>query len=291
MADRTETRNWYRVNQDRAFTVLIWLVAAAVAGVFFWILFDVVVGGVSKVNWEFVSTAPSEAGREGGILPMIVSTLSILGVALCVAIPFALASAVFLAEFTRRTGWLATIISRSLDVLAAVPSIVFGLFGNAFFCVWLGMGYSIMAGGLTLACMILPILIRSLETGFRQVPLDYRVAATALGMTRTRTVFSILLPRAYPGLVVGLVLGIGRVMAETAALLFTSGFVDRMPGTLWDSGRSLSIHIYDLAMNVPGGEANAYGTAVVLLLLLLVINGSAVFLSDWWLKRIGHDYE
>ena len=149
----------------------------------------------------------------------------------------------------------------------------------------LGMGYSILSGGLTLACMILPIMIRALQAGLEAVPDDYRQAATALAMSKTRTVVSILLPSAAPGLIVGLVLGIGRVLAETAALLFTSGSVDRSPESLFDSGRSLSIHIYELAMNVAGGEPHAYSTAVVLLLLLLVINSFAIAVADKLLNR------
>jgi phosphate transport system permease protein len=172
-----------------------------------------------------------------------------------------------------------------LDILAGVPSIVFGLFGNVFFCKVLGLGFSILSGGLTLACMVLPILIRSTEEGFRAVPNEYRLGAAALGFSRTTTLFKLLLPAAVPGLVVGLVLGIGRAIAETAALLFTSGYVDRMPESLLDSGRSLSIHIYDLSMNVSGGDKNAYASALVLLLLILLINGTAAWIAENWLQR------
>jgi phosphate transport system permease protein len=147
------------------------------------------------------------------------------------------------------------------------------------------MGYSIASGGLTLACMILPIMIRSLQAGLETVPGDYRQAASALAMSKTSTVWSILLPAAAPGLIVGLVLGIGRVLAETAALLFTSGLVDRQPESLLDSGRTLSIHIFELSMNVAGGESKAYATALVLLVLLLVINLVAIGLTDRLLKR------
>ncbi len=272
--------------EERIARAMIWCVALLVTGTFAWIVGDVFVHGISGLSLSFITEAPERGGRAGGILPIIVSTLSILAVSLVVAIPLGLATAVLLAEFTRRDNWFSTLVARSLDVLAAVPSIVFGLFGNAFFCVWLGMGYSILAGGLTLACMVLPILIRSLEAALRAVPDEYRFAAAALGMSKTRTVLSILLPCAAPGLVVGLILGIGRVLAETAALLFTSGYVDRMPESVMDSGRSLSIHIFDLAMNVPGGEPNAYSSAVVLILMLLIINFTAVWGTDRWVRKI-----
>jgi len=149
----------------------------------------------------------------------------------------------------------------------------------------LGLGFSILSGGLTLACMVLPILIRSIEEGFRAVPQEYRLGAAALGLSRRATLFHLLLPAAVPGVIVGLVLGVGRAITETAALIFTSGYVDRMPESLLDSGRSLSIHIYDLSMNVPGGNGNAYATALVLVILLLIINFTASLLAERWLHR------
>jgi phosphate transport system permease protein len=133
--------------------------------------------------------------------------------------------------------------------------------------------------------MVLPILIRSTEEGFRSVPPEYRLSAAALGLSRTTTLWRLLLPAAAPGLIVGLVLGIGRAIAETAALIFTSGYVDRMPGSLLDSGRSLSIHIFDLSMNVSGGDGNAYATALILVGLLLLVNGLASWLANHFLRR------
>lgn len=270
---------------DRCVAVVVWSVAILVSSLFLWIVGDLVWNGAGQLEWAFLVEKPASAGRSGGIFPILVSTLWVLAVALLAALPVGVGTAIWIAEFTRRADPLAMLVGRSLDVIAAVPSIVFGLFGNALFCNLMGLGYSILAGGLTLACMVLPILIRTLESSFRSVPQDYRVAAAALGLSRTRTVVSILLPLAIPGLVVGLVLSIGRVMAETAALLFTSGYVDRMPRSLSDSGRTLSVHIYELSMNVAGGEPNAYATALVLVALLVVINGSAIWVADRWLQR------
>jgi len=206
-------------------------------------------------------------------------------VCLAVSVPLGLGTAILLAEFTPRSSLFGRWVRRSLDVLAGVPSIVFGLFGSAFFCKTLGLGFSILSGGLTLACMVLPMLIRSIEVGFSAVPDEYRLGAAALGFSRSSTLFRLLLPAAMPGLVVGLVLGIGRAMAETAALIFTSGYVDRMPESLLDSGRSLSVHVFDLSMNVPGGTQNAYGSALVLLCLLMIINGMASRMAQRWLGR------
>jgi phosphate transport system permease protein len=270
---------------DAAATVLVWSAAVLVTAVFLWLLADVVWHGAGRVSWNFLTAPPRNAGREGGIGPMLVSTALILAVCLGASLPIGLGAATLLAEFTPVQGVFGRLVRRSLDVLAGVPSIVFGLFGNAFFSKTLGLGYSILSGGLTLACMVLPILIRSIEEGFRAVPQDYRLGAAALGLSRTATLLHLLLPAAVPGLVVGLVLGVGRALAETAALIFTSGYVDRMPGSLLDSGRSLSIHVFDLSMNVSGGDANAYATALVLVALLLVINGMASWLADRWLHR------
>ncbi|WP_392475966.1 phosphate ABC transporter permease PstA [Nostoc sp. C110] len=266
-------------------TLVLWAIALFVSAVFCWILGDIVWHGVGQISWEFLTTEPRNAGREGGIAPILISTCLILGVCMAVSLPLGVGTAVLLAEFTATESVFGRLVRRSLDVLAGVPSIVFGLFGNAFFSIQLGLGFSILSGGLTLACMVLPILIRSTEAGFRSVPADYRLGAAALGLSRTTTLWKLLLPAATPGLVVGLVLGIGRAIAETAALIFTSGYVDRMPESLLDSGRSLSIHIFDLSMNVAGGDANAYASALVLLILLLLVNGIATWTARFWLGR------
>jgi len=270
---------------DVLFATCVWGSALVVTASFLWLVGEIIVRGFGALSWEFLTAAPQSSGRAGGISTVIVSTLAILATCLAVSIPLGLGTALFLSEFARGHGRLGRIVRASLDVLAGVPSIVFGLFGNAFFCVVLGFGFSILSGGLTLACMVLPILIRSVELGLRAVPDDYRRAAAALDVSKSRMIRSVLLPAAAPGLVAGLLLGIGRATAETAALIFTSGYVDRMPGSVLDSGRALSIHIYDLAMNVPGGEPNAYGTALVLVGLLLVVNLVATQLVERLVSR------
>ncbi len=275
----------HQQHQDWLAAVAVWSAAAVVTAVFAWILGDLFWYGIGRISWRFLTTAPQEFGREGGIGPILVSTGLILAVCMAVSLPVGLGTAMLLSEFTANEGVFSRLVRRSLDVLSGVPSIVFGLFGNAFFCKTLGLGFSILAGGLTLACMVLPILIRCTEEGFRSAPAEYRLGAAALGLTRTATLFRLLLPAALPGLVVGMVLGIGRAIAETAALIFTSGYVDRMPESLLDSGRSLSIHIYDLSMNVTGASGNAYATALVLVLLLLGINSATSWMIDRWLKK------
>lgn len=265
--------------------LLVWSAAALVAATFCWLLGNIIWHGSSHVSWTFLTAPPENAGRRGGIGPILVSTSLILGVCLAVSLPVGIGTAVLLAEFTSDQGLFGRMTRRSLDVLAGVPSIVFGLFGNAFFCKTLGLGFSILSGGLTLACMVLPILIRSTEEGFRAVPASYRLSAAALGLSPTTTLVHLLLPAAVPGLLVGLVLGVGRAIAETAALIFTSGYVDRMPESLLDSGRALSVHIFDLSMNVSGGDANAYASALVLVILLLTINSTVSWLATYGLHR------
>ncbi len=275
----------YFKQRDRWATAIVWVTAAMVTGIFLWLVGDIVWHGLNHLSWNFIRTPPSDAGRTGGIAPILVSTVLLLSVCLSTSVPLGLLSALYLAEFTQRDSTFIRYVRRSLDILAGVPSIVFGLFGNAFFCQLLGMGFSILAGGLTLSCMVLPILIRSTEQGFRSVPRQHRLSAAALGLSKTSTIRHILLPAAAPGLLVGVVLGVGRALAETAALIFTSGYVDRMPGSLLDSGRSLSIHIYDLSMNVPGGNQAAYASALVLIALLLTINSAAAWMSQRWLTK------
>ncbi|NES20571.1 MAG: phosphate ABC transporter permease PstA [Symploca sp. SIO3E6] len=271
--------------RDRFLGFCTWLVACGVIVLFGWLMVDILWKGFGQLSWEFLTAPPEDAGRAGGIGPILVSTLLLLGICLGVSLPLGVGTAILLAEFTHPNHWFGRLVRRSLDMLAGVPSIVFGLFGNAFFSVILGMGFSILSGGLTLACMVLPILIRSVEEGLCAVPREYRFGAASLGISRTSTVVQLLLPAAMPSLVAGFILGVGRAIAETAALIYTSGYVDRMPTSLLDSGRSLSLHIFDLSMNVPGGDPNGYATVVVLVILLLLINGTASWIGNHWLHH------
>lgn len=238
--------------------------------------------GLPRLSWEFLVGAPADAGRAGGIGPLIVSTVWILGVCLGAALPVGLGCALFLSECVPAGSRAARWLGYSLDVLGGVPSIVFGLFGYRFFAVELNLGFSILSGGLTLACMVLPLFIRTSEEALRATPLRHRQAAAALGVTRSGFVRRVLLPSAAPGMAVGVILSVGRALAETAALLFTAGYVTRLPDSAFDSGRALSVHIYDLSMNVSGGEGNAAATATVLLGLLILINLAARNLGHYW---------
>jgi len=236
------------------------------------------------LSWEFITGDVEQSGRAGGVGPVILSTVLILLCFLASAVPLGVGCALWLSEFVRRGSGLARAVTGGVDLLASVPSIVFGLFGMAFFCQVLGLGFSILSGGLTLACMVLPILVRTTLSAMNSLPVDLRPAAGALGLTRTTTLRQVLLPAALPGIMIGVTLGVGRALAETAALLFTSGYSTRWPDSIDNSGRALSVHIYDLAMNIPNGNANASASALVLLVLILAINLAATALADRWIK-------
>lgn len=272
------------VLSSQLISALLWLCATLVTGIFAWILIDILRLGLAHLSLDFLLSEPTRAGRSGGIAPIIVSTLWVLAIALAVALPLGLGSALWLHSFTAGGGRLSRTVRLLLDTLSGVPSIVFGLFGAACFCIWMGMGFSILSGGLTLACMILPLLIRTTEMGLAAVPADWQRGALALGLSRTAVLRCVLLPVAMPAILAGLMLSIGRILAETAVLLFTSGYVDRYPESMFDSGRVMALHIYDLSMNVTGGDANAYATALVLISVLLLVNGAATLVGTRWLR-------
>ncbi|TWA87894.1 phosphate ABC transporter membrane protein 2 (PhoT family) [Azospirillum brasilense] len=270
----------------RVVDAAVWGVPAITVAALAWLLADVVWHGAGQIDLAFLTTAPRSAGRAGGIAPMLVSTAIVVAIAVAVALPLAVGTAVLLVEVLPPSASAGRWIRRSLDILAGMPSIVFGLFGNLVFCTMLGMGFSLLSGGLTLACMVLPILMRAAEESLRGVPDGCRRGALALGMPRHRAITAVILPCGMPGIIDGLTLGVGRAMAETAALVFTSGYVDRMPSALTDSGRTLAVHVFDLSMNVTGGDRWAYATALVLIGLLLVTAG-LLSLASRFLQRKG----
>lgn len=257
---------------DRRAAIILWALALGLAAVFCWLIGDLCWRGWQSLSWAFISTAPADAGRSGGIFPIIISTVLILSVTLLAVVPLGICSAVFLSFTATKFQRLSGSVRMMLDLLAGMPSIIFGLFGMVFFGKICGLESSILNGGLTLACMVLPLFVRLSEAAFSSVPLTLTRGASALGLSQWTTLWRVQLPCALPGLLTALLLSLARALAETAALLFTSGYVSSMPTSLLDSGRALSVHIYDLAMNVPGGNAHAAATALVLVMILLVMN-------------------
>ncbi len=205
------------------------------------------------------------------MMPAIINTLIMTFVSLVIAVPLGISTAIYLAEYARRGNKLVSLVGLTAETLSGIPSIVYGLFGLLFFVTYIGMGYSILAGALTLAIMILPLIMRTTEEALRAVPDTYREGSYGLGAGRLRTVFRIVLPSAMPGILAGVILAIGRIVGETAALLYTAGSVAEIPKNIMSSGRTLSVHMY--ALSSEGFNINeAYATAVVLLIMVLGIN-------------------
>lgn len=270
---------------DRIVAGLCWATITIVCGVFGCILLEILQAGYAEISWNFLTQRPRDAGRAGGVGTVLVSTALVLSVCLCVSVPLGVGAATWLSEFTAAGRRGARLVRGCVDLLASVPSIIFGLFGMVFFSRVLDLGLSILSGGLTLACMVLPVVIQTTCAGLQSAPDELRQGAAALGLSRTSTLRYLLYPAAMHGVVAGLLLSLGRAMAETAALIFTSGYATRMPESLRDSGRTLSVHIYDLALNVPGGESRAYASACLLLVLLLCINLTTSILMERWLRK------
>lgn len=272
------------VRTERLVAASLWAVTLCVVGVFVAIVLDLAVQGVHSIGAGYLTDAPREAGRAGGIGTVLVGTLWILAVALATAVPVGLGAALYLTEVSRLPRFT-RVVRMSLDVLAGVPSIVFGLFGLAFFVDLLGLGWSIAAGGLTLGCMVLPLFVRAAEEGLRAVSASQRAGAAALGLSHGATLWHVVLPQAAPGLTAALVLSLGRALAETAAAMFTAGAAVRMPSSLSDSARTLAYHVYILAVEVPGGMPRACAAALVLVAVVLAVNLLARALLDAALGR------
>ena len=263
----------------------MWALAAIVFAVLVFILAFILAHGLPHVTWSFLTESPSSMGREGGIFPMILGTLLVAGLAVLVAAPIGVATAVYLTEYTRE-GRLTAVIRFGADCLAGVPSIIFGLFGFVFFAITLGMGLSVLSGSLTLALMVLPTIIRTSEEAIRAVPYAYREVSFGLGSTRWQTVIHVVLRSALPGISTGIVLSLGRSISETAAVMLTAGSALRLPRSLFDSSRTLALHFYILSregISMP----NAYATASVLIIAILALNLLAYSLMRRFVAKVG----
>ncbi len=271
-----------RVAQTIAKTVL-GAATFLTVGILLFIIGHILTKGIPVLSFRFLFSNPEDMGRSGGIFPTLIGTVLLPAVALIFAVPLGVGTAVYLTEYTRESR-VTLAIRFGADCLAGIPSIIFGLFGFIFFVTALQMGWCIMSGGLTLAMMILPTIIRTSEEAIRAVPYSYREVSFSLGATRWRTVWRVVLPNALPGIVTGIILGLGRSIGETAAVIFTAGSSLRMPSSLFDSVRTMSVHFYILAREGLSSE-NAYGTAAVLIISILVINGISYWLMHQFMKR------
>ncbi len=238
--------------------------------------------GARVLSWDFIFTAPRNAMREGGIHPALMGTFLLTALAMLVALPLGVLTAVWLTSYGK-PAWLVSILRIAINTLAGTPSIIFGLFGMAVFSNLLGFDISLLSGGLTLAILALPVIINNTEQALRGVPPDFREASLALGATTRQTISRVLLPTALPNILTGAIISIGRVAGETAPIMFTAAtfYSRQLPRSLGDEVMALPYHIY--ALMTEGTHPTeqvpiAYGTALVLLLLVIAISAVAIFI-------------
>jgi len=262
---------------------LLWGMTGFTLFILVFIIVNVSIKGLPQVTPSFLLEAPHDMGRAGGIFSTIVATAYVTLLAILIATPLGVGTAIYLTEYTRE-GLATRIIRFGAECLAGVPSIILGLFGFVLFVLKMGLGWSILSGGLTLAIMVLPTIIRTSEEAIKAVPQEYRTVCFSLGLSKWQSITHIVVPSALPGITTGIMLSVGRSLGETAVLLFTAGAALRTPTSLFDSGRTMAVHFYILAregISMP----NAYGTAAVLVVSILLINLVAYTLMQRLVKR------
>lgn len=268
---------------QRLIKSLLWSLTGLTVFMLIFIIAFVSIKGLPQVTLRFLLSDIQDMGRTGGIFPTIVTTAYLTLVALAVASPLGVGTAIYLTEYTRES-WVTRVIRFGAECLAGVPSIILGLFGFVLFVVKMGFGWCILSGGLSLAIMVLPTIIRTSEEAAKAVPQEYRQVCYSLGVGKWQTITRVVLPCAMPGIMTGIVLSIGRSISETAVVLFTAGASLRTPVSLFDSGRSMAVHFYILAregLSMP----NAYGTAAILIISILLINISAYTLMQRFIRK------
>ncbi|CAM3066945.1 phosphate ABC transporter permease PstA [Vibrio rarus] len=263
-----------RQRKDHMLSAFVWLSAGLTVGFLFWIIWYILSNGLQFVNWDFVTGDYTRTGDSQGIFPMIVSTIYMVIASISIAAPLGIMTAIYLTEYAKVGSKFVKVIRFCTESLAGIPSIIFGLFGMTFFVTILGLGFSILSGALTLSILILPVIIRATEEALMAVPQTFREGSYALGSSRIYTIWRLILPSAMPGILTSVILSIGRVIGESAPVFLTAGMVARIPESLLDSGRTLTVHLYKLTTELfTIDEWNqAYGTATVLIVVVLIIN-------------------
>lgn len=272
----------YRTKPGSFLLLLLVLISAVLTvGVLAFLLGYILVKGVPYLtpdlfSWTYTSENVS-------LMPAIINTLIMTALSLLISVLFGVFAAIYTVEYAKKGNKIVKVVRVTTETLSGIPSIVYGLFGMLFFVVALKWGYSILAGAATLAIMVLPTIMRTTEEALLAVPNSYREGSFGLGAGKLRTVFRIVLPAAFPGILAGIILSIGRIVGETAALIYTAGTATEHPKTVMDSGRTLSVHMYSLSRE--GLHTNqAYATAVVLLIIVVLINA----LSSFVVKKLGN---
>lgn len=249
--------------------LLVMLSAVFTFAVLIFLIAYVLIHGVPYLKPSLFSFTYSS--ENASLMPALINTVIMTVLSLLIAVPFGVFSAIFLVEYAKRGNKFVEVIRLTTETLQGIPSIVYGLFGMLFFVSTCGWGFSILAGAFTLAIMVLPLIMRSTEEALKAVPDSYREGSFGLGAGKLRTVFRIVLPSAVPGILAGVILAIGRIVGETAALIYTSGTVAQIPKRVFNSGRTLAVHMYNLASEGLYMD-QAYATAVILLVLVVGIN-------------------
>lgn len=261
---------------------LVKLSAFLTVGVLLSLIAYILIMGIPNITpelfaWEYTSD-------NGSVTPALISTLIIVVLTLIIAVPIGIFSAIYLVEYAKKGNKLVKIVRVTTETLSGIPSIVYGLFGAIFFNIYLGFGYSILGGSLTLAIMVLPLIMRTTEEALLSVSDSFREGSFGLGAGKLRTVFKIVLPAAMPGILAGVILAIGRIVGETAALIYTAGTVTRIPTSIMDSGRTLSVHLWQLLSEGLEME-KGYATAVILLVLVILINSMSALVARKFVKK------
>ncbi|MER1956535.1 MAG: phosphate ABC transporter permease PstA [Solibacillus sp.] len=265
-----------RQTKDNIMRGLLWASAFVSVAVLVVIVGYIFYKGFSYISFDFIFGDYSPSGG-GGIFPMIVTTILMILISLLIATPIGILAAVYLHEYARQ-GRLVSIIRYATESLTGIPSIIYGLFGAVFFVAILKLGMSIIAASLTLTIIVLPVIIRTTEEALKTVPATYREGSLALGTTKLQTLLKVILPSAMPGILSGIILSIGRIVGESAAIFLTAGTVAAMPSSIFSSARTLTVHSY-LVMQEAGDIGLAAAVGIVLIVIILVLNLSATYIS------------
>lgn len=256
--------------------ILVWGASSMTILALLYLIAYILWNGIPNLSLDFFSLKYNSDNVS--MMPSVINTIVILILALIVALPLGIGSAIYLVEYAKRGNKIVSAIRMTAETLSGIPSIVYGLFGMIFFVTYLRMGYSLVAGALTVSIMVLPLILRTAEEALMSVPDSYREGCFGLGAGKVRTVFAVILPAAMPGILSGIILAVGRIIGETAALIYTAGTVADLPNTPFASGRTLAVHMYALSREGLHTD-KAYATAFMLLLTVLLINWSATKLS------------
>ena len=279
-----------KILAERIAFSLFRLLSAVIVGILIIILAFIIIKGASVLNWDFITTPPTDGMKGGGIWPAIVGTFYLMAGSAIFAFPLGIMSGIYMHEYAR-SGRLVRFIRMMTNNLAGIPSIVFGLFGMSLFVNFFGFGDSILAGSLTLGLLALPLVIRTTEEALKAIPDSFREGSLALGATKLQTIRRVILPMAMPNIITGLILALGRVSGETGPLLFTCAayFLPQLPQSVFDQCMALPYHLYVLATSGTDMEKQipiAYGTALVLIIIILLVNLLANTLRNYFQNKL-----